>query len=282
MSEATPKQFVAVLDFGAQYGQLIARRVRDLHVYSEIVPCDIPADELAAMRPSALILSGGPASVYAEDAPSVDPAIFSLGLPVLVQMGGMSVITFVVNRLLGDVAGTQGVNTFAYVVRLASFGIMPFTAAAQAASPMIGFYLGAGARQRVKKTAVTACTVCALWAVLALLAVQVFPSVLMRVFTNSTDLVALGAQALRTVSPAILFVFLPLLFGAFFQSAGKMAGALFLNALPVACVPFFAWFLSARFGTSGVWWAFVLGCACACFFGALYAGFAVRKHSAAA
>ena len=83
MSEATPKQFVAVLDFGAQYGQLIARRVRDLHVYSEIVPCDIPADELAALRPSALILSGGPASVYAEDAPSVDPAIFSLGLPVL-------------------------------------------------------------------------------------------------------------------------------------------------------------------------------------------------------
>ena len=83
MSEKSPKQFVAVLDFGAQYGQLIARRVRDLHVYSEIIPCDIPADELAAMGPSALILSGGPASVYAEDAPSVDPKIFSLGLPVL-------------------------------------------------------------------------------------------------------------------------------------------------------------------------------------------------------
>ena len=72
-----------VFDFGAQYGQLIARRVRDLHVYSEIVPCDISADEVRAMEPSALILSGGPASVYAEDAPSIDPAIFDLGLPVL-------------------------------------------------------------------------------------------------------------------------------------------------------------------------------------------------------
>ena len=83
MSQASTKQFVAVLDFGAQYGQLIARRVRDLNVYSEIVPCDISADELREMAPSALILSGGPASVYAEDAPRVDPAIFELGVPVL-------------------------------------------------------------------------------------------------------------------------------------------------------------------------------------------------------
>ena len=55
MSQASTKQFVAVLDFGAQYGQLIARRVRDLNVYSEIVPCDISADELREMAPSALI-----------------------------------------------------------------------------------------------------------------------------------------------------------------------------------------------------------------------------------
>lgn len=74
---------VLVLDFGAQYGQLIARRVRDLNVYSEIVSCDISADEIREMNASALILSGGPASVYAEDAPSIDPAIFDLGLPVL-------------------------------------------------------------------------------------------------------------------------------------------------------------------------------------------------------
>ena len=83
MTEAQPKQFVAVLDFGAQYGQLIARRVRDLHVYSEIVPCDIPADELAAMKPAAIILSGGPASVNEPDAPRVDPAIYEMGVPVL-------------------------------------------------------------------------------------------------------------------------------------------------------------------------------------------------------
>ena len=83
MSTSSPSQKVAVFDFGAQYGQLIARRVRDLHVYSEIVPCDISADEVRAAAPSAIILSGGPASVYAEDAPKIDPEVLELGIPVL-------------------------------------------------------------------------------------------------------------------------------------------------------------------------------------------------------
>ena len=79
----TPRPLVAVLDFGAQYGQLIARRVRDLNVYSEVFPCDISAAELEEIAPDAIILSGGPASVYADDAPDMDAAILDLGIPVL-------------------------------------------------------------------------------------------------------------------------------------------------------------------------------------------------------
>jgi len=97
-------QLVVVLDFGAQYGQLIARRVRDLHVYSEIVPCDIPAKELADMEPSAIILSGGPASVYAEDAPDVDTAIFDLGIPMLGFCYGQQIMAA---RLGGEVGHTD-------------------------------------------------------------------------------------------------------------------------------------------------------------------------------
>ncbi|MEX0990833.1 MAG: glutamine-hydrolyzing GMP synthase [Actinomycetota bacterium] len=82
MANEAPRP-VLVVDLGAQYAQLIARRVRECHVYSEIVRHDAPLDDLKSMRPAGIILSGGPASVYEEGAPSVDPAIFSLGVPVL-------------------------------------------------------------------------------------------------------------------------------------------------------------------------------------------------------
>jgi GMP synthase (glutamine-hydrolysing) len=72
-----------VVDFGAQYAQLIARRVRECHVYSEIVPFDTSVTELEGRRPAGLILSGGPASVHTPGAPSVDPALFELGIPAL-------------------------------------------------------------------------------------------------------------------------------------------------------------------------------------------------------
>ena len=98
------QQLVVVLDFGAQYGQLIARRVRDLNVYSELVPCDIPVEELSAMKPSAIILSGGPASVYADDAPDMDPRIFELGIPVLGFCYGQQIMAV---KLGGSVGHTE-------------------------------------------------------------------------------------------------------------------------------------------------------------------------------
>ena len=79
MADSRP---VLVVDFGAQYAQLIARRVREAHVFSEIVPSSITAAEVKAKGPQAIILSGGPSSVYADHAPKVDPAIFALGIPV--------------------------------------------------------------------------------------------------------------------------------------------------------------------------------------------------------
>jgi GMP synthase (glutamine-hydrolysing) len=74
---------ILILDFGSQYTQVIARRIRECQVYSEIVRFDTPAAEIGAVKPNGIILSGGPASVYDKGAPQIDPGIFSLGIPVL-------------------------------------------------------------------------------------------------------------------------------------------------------------------------------------------------------
>ena len=76
-------QNVIVLDFGGQYNQLIARRVRECGVYCEVKPCTMPLEELKAMNPIGIIFTGGPNSVYLPDSPQVDPAIFELGIPIL-------------------------------------------------------------------------------------------------------------------------------------------------------------------------------------------------------
>ena len=94
---------VLVVDFGAQYAQLIARRVREASVYSEIVPFSITAAEVAAKNPLGIVLSGGPSSVYAEGAPLFDPRIFDLGVPVLGICYGFQVMA---TALGGEVAHT--------------------------------------------------------------------------------------------------------------------------------------------------------------------------------
>src|SRR3954471_6892471 len=89
---------ILVLDFGSQYAQLIARRVREQHVYGEIVRHNITAARVRELAPKGIILSGGPASVYAQGAPQCDPAIFDLGIPILGICYGMQLAC----HLLGE------------------------------------------------------------------------------------------------------------------------------------------------------------------------------------
>ncbi|HEY1533024.1 MAG TPA: glutamine-hydrolyzing GMP synthase, partial [Polyangiaceae bacterium] len=77
------RQSVLILDYGSQYTQLIARRIRECHVYCEIHPGTMPVDAIRKLAPQAIILSGGPQSVYDPNSPKSDPALFELGLPVL-------------------------------------------------------------------------------------------------------------------------------------------------------------------------------------------------------
>ena len=101
---------VLVVDFGAQYAQLIARRVREAHVYSEIVPHTMSVADMLAKEPAAIILSGGPSSVYEEGAPSVDPAIFEAGVPVLGICYGFQTMA----HALGGTVGRTGTREYGH------------------------------------------------------------------------------------------------------------------------------------------------------------------------
>ena len=104
-TQETERELVVVVDFGAQSAQLIARRVREAGVYSEIVGHHLSAEAILAMRPSAIILSGGPSSVYAAGAPSVDLEVLRAGIPVFgicygFQLLSQILVLFETNQLV--------------------------------------------------------------------------------------------------------------------------------------------------------------------------------------
>lgn len=112
MSSATPAaaapDTVLVVDFGAQYAQLIARRVREARVYSEIVPSTMPVEEMLAKNPAAIILSGGPSSVYEEGAPTVDRSLFEAGVPVFGMCYGFQLMA----QALGGTVDNTGAREY--------------------------------------------------------------------------------------------------------------------------------------------------------------------------
>ena len=102
------REMIVVLDFGGQYNQLIARRVRECNVYCEVYPYNMDLDKLKSMNPKGIIFTGGPNSVYGEGSPLCDPAVFELGVPILGICYGSQLIA----HMLGGKVATAPVSEY--------------------------------------------------------------------------------------------------------------------------------------------------------------------------
>lgn len=192
--------------------------------------------------------------------------IVGIGVPTLVQMGSLSVMTILLNNILRTAGGTFGVNTFAYISKIITFGTVPFNAVTQAMSPVIGYNHGAGNAQRVKKTITFSATVCIIYAVSALVLTQFISELLIKIFTENEQLIASGSAGLNIISLSLPFAPASLLEGAYFQAIGKKLPAFLLNIAILMFMLPCAIAFSKLWGTNGIWWSFLPACAGAAIF----------------
>lgn len=184
--------------------------------------------------------------------------ILSIGLPSLVQMGSLSIMSVIINNVLSSVGGTMGVNTFAYISKIITFGIVPFTAIAQSLSPIVGYNFGAGKTLRVKSTIRFCIFVCFVYSLLALIVFRLFPSLFIRIFTNSGELISSGVNGLKIVTISLPFAFIPMIIGASKQATGNTASAFIIYSANLTFLIPSAFILSRFFGMNGAWWSYVL------------------------
>lgn len=184
--------------------------------------------------------------------------ILAIGLPSLIQMGSLSIISVVLNNLLRDVSGTVGVNTFSYINKIMTFGIVPFTAVTQALAPIVGYNYGVGNTTRVKKTIVFCFRISFLYAVFAFILVVAIPEYMIRIFTDNKEIIALGAQGLRKIAITLVFTPLPMLTGAALQAVGQKLWSLILYAANLVFIIPTALIMAKYFNINGIWWAYVI------------------------
>lgn len=186
--------------------------------------------------------------------------IIGIGIPTLVQSGSLSVIALTVNNILSRNGGTFGVNTFAYMSKIITFGIVPVNAVALASSPVIGYNYGAKNKLRVKNTVSFSLAVCAAYSIIAVITAYFASPGLIGIFTSDKSLINAGANGLRIVSFALPFAAITLILGVYFQAIGKKLPALILNAAILVYIIPFALIFSKLWQITGVWLAFIPAC----------------------
>lgn len=204
--------------------------------------------------------------------------ILTLGIPTLLQMGGMSIIVSAVNILSSNLGGTTALNSFAYVSKLITFSLVPINAVAQAISPIIGCNCGSGNIARVKQTVLKSTLFSAVYGLACFVCSFFFSRYFLQIFTDDSTLISFGVNAVKIMSPALIFIPFPFIAGTFFQSTGEKALSLAVNLSTVVLIMTNCVILSRFMGQNGVWAAVPMGSIFALIVSVLlYSSFVKRK-----
>lgn len=186
--------------------------------------------------------------------------IVTLGVPMLLQMGGMSVLFLIINKAFAAAGGTIYVNTFAYVSKIITFALVLFSAIASAVSPIIGFNYGANQRTRVRKAYNLSILICEIYSVFAVIITLCFSDKMIAVFTVNQSIIELGKNILCILSPAMLFVPVFLIIGSYFQAVGKKLPATAVNGIMIVFAFLFILIFSKLFSVNGIYISIIASC----------------------
>lgn len=187
--------------------------------------------------------------------------ILIIGLPSLVQMGSLSILIIVMNKVISANVGDTGVITFGYMSKLITFAIAPFLAITQSISPIVGYNYGENKLERVNKTTNYCLLISLVFAIIILIIAESIPRYLMMIFTDSADIINMGATGLKIVSIAVLFMPLPMIIATHMQATGKTLWALFLYGANTIFIILPSVLMGKYLGIRGIWWSYVIASA---------------------
>lgn len=186
--------------------------------------------------------------------------IITLGIPMLLQLGGVSLLFMLINKALALKGGTAYLNTFAYASKIITFAIVPYNAISTAVSPIISYNSGASKKDRVKKSFNFSLILCEIYSVAGIGIALTVSDNLIRIFTSDSNIISIGSEILKSMSPALLFLPTVLLTGAYFQAIGKKTAAFLSNGLILIFACIFISLFSVKSDTMGIFTAITLSC----------------------
>lgn len=190
--------------------------------------------------------------------------IITLGIPMLLQLGSISILFALINKVLSLNGGTPDINTFAYVNKILSLAIVPFNAVATAISPIISYNHGAMAIKRINKTFNSSIIICEIYALLGLVCAFTLSGSILKIFTDDTQIINSGITALKALSLAMPFLPVTLISGTYFQAMEQKTNAITSNSLLLIFALASIIIFTAVLGIQAVYFSISAACILSC------------------